>query len=90
MANNKGLATGFPQRGQATVTTLFFPEERALSFRSMITMTARERSIASVAAPLAYNIQNWAEEWFNLPQHNLLNVSPESDLDNAARFLSSF
>lgn len=94
-----GKNTPEPDTVRKLANTLEFPEaffscgdierpaSNTISFRSMSTMTARERDMAGAAAPMAYEIQEWVEERFNLPEPDLINFSPERDPTAAARAL---
>ena len=47
-------------------------------------MTARERDAALASGSLAYMLSDWAEERFNLPPTNLIDLSYERDPSDAA------
>jgi len=55
------------------------------SFRSLKSMTARERDAALSAGELAYELADWTRQQFNLPSADLLNLGSESDPARAAR-----
>ena len=59
----------------------------AASFRSLTSMTARERDAALSAGALAYMISDWVGERFNLPDDDLLDLSFEREPSSAARIL---
>ena len=59
----------------------------AASFRSLTSMTARERDAAVSAGALAYLINDWVVERFNLPDADLIDLSYERDPSLAARLL---
>ena len=59
----------------------------AASFRSLASMTARERDAAVSAGALAYMMNDWVAERFNLPSADLLDLSYERDPSLAARLL---
>lgn len=85
LANTLGFPESFFSRGNVER-----PASNAISFRSMSAMTARERDMASAAAPMAYEIQEWVEERFNLPKPDLIDFSPERDPAAAARALREY
>ena len=88
-----------PETVQALVKALDFPREfffgpdidelnkDAASFRSLTSMTAKEREAALAAGALAYMLSDWVVERFNLPLVNLLDLSQERDAARAARSL---
>ncbi|MBF0858698.1 ImmA/IrrE family metallo-endopeptidase [Gluconobacter sp. LMG 31484] len=88
-----------PDTVRKLTLTLDFPEEfffgetceapspEGVSFRSMSSMTARERDSSRAAAPFAYMVQDWVDARFNLPQPDLLDLSTERDPAAAARAL---
>jgi len=57
------------------------------SFRSLTSMTARERDAALAAGSLAYELADWVRGRFNLPAAALLDLSYERDPAGAARTL---
>lgn len=59
----------------------------AASFRSLTTMTSRERESALAAGQLAYLLSDYISERFNLPAPNLIDMSHERDPFAAARIL---
>jgi Zn-dependent peptidase ImmA (M78 family)/DNA-binding XRE family transcriptional regulator len=59
----------------------------AASFRSLKSMTARERDAAIAAGSLAYLMSDWVKARFNLPTTDLLDLGYESDPQAAARTL---
>jgi len=64
-------------------------EADAASFRSLKSMTARERDAALAAASIAFLISDYIDSEFQLPQPDLLDLSHERDPANAARRLRS-
>lgn len=64
-------------------------EPTAASFRSLTSMTARERDAALSAGSLAYALTDWVKERFNLPATDILDFFPERDPMGAARALRS-
>jgi Zn-dependent peptidase ImmA (M78 family) len=62
----------------------------AASFRSLTTMTARERDAALAAGSLAYEMTDWVRARFNLPPADLLDLSHERDSAGAARSLRQY
>ncbi len=54
------------------------------SFRSLTSMTAKERDSALSAGSLAYLLSDWVEHRFNLPQPDLLDLGTERDSAEAA------
>jgi Zn-dependent peptidase ImmA (M78 family)/DNA-binding XRE family transcriptional regulator len=59
----------------------------AASFRSLTTMTAKERESALAAGQLAYLLSDYVAARFNLPESELLDLSYERDPAAAARTL---
>ncbi len=59
------------------------PKEAA-SFRSLTSMTAKERDAALSAGSLAYLLSDWVTERFNLPGADLIDLSFERDPEKAA------
>ena len=84
---------------EALVKELSFPKEfffgddldepsvESASFRSLTSMTAKERDAALSAGALAYLLNGWVEENFNLPDADLIDLGYETDPQNAARTL---
>ncbi len=64
-------------------------EADAASFRSLKSMTARERDAALAAASMAFLVSDWIEAEYQLPATDLLDLSGERDPDIAARRLRS-
>lgn len=62
-------------------------EKEAASFRSLTTMTAKERDAALASASLAYLLSDYVADRFNLPDVDLLDLSSERDPATAARSL---
>jgi len=63
------------------------PAKEAVSFRSLTSMTAKERDAALSAGTIAYIISDWVSDRFNLPQTDLLDLSHERTPAHAARQL---
>jgi Zn-dependent peptidase ImmA (M78 family) len=88
-----------PETVDALVEALEFPKEfffgpdvdelnkDAASFRSLTSMTAKEREAALAAGALAYMLSDWVGDRFNLPDANLIDLSQERDPARAARTL---
>jgi Zn-dependent peptidase ImmA (M78 family)/DNA-binding XRE family transcriptional regulator len=86
---------------QALANALGYPEEffagvdidevraDAASFRSLKSMTARERDAALAAASSAFLISDYIDSEFQLPTPDLLDLGHERDPANAARRLRS-
>lgn len=80
---------GFPRQ-------FFFEDEidpidaSAASFRSLKSMTARERDAAVAAGSLAYLMIDWVKAEFNLPATDLLDLGHEHDPASAARSLRQY
>lgn len=79
-------ALGFPQ-------DFFFGDDvdeltqDAASFRSLTSMSARERDAALAAGQLAYLLSDYVAERFNLPEADIIDLSGQSDATSAARAL---
>ena len=54
------------------------------SFRSLSSMSAKERDAALAAGSLAFLVSDWVRDRFNLPAADLLDLGHESDPSNAA------
>ena len=82
-------ALGFPRE-------FFLGEEidpidaSAASFRSLKSITARERDAAIAAGSLAYLMSDWVKARFNLPATDLLDLAHERDPAGAARTLRHY
>ena len=86
-----------PETVAALVKALEFPKEfffgpdidelnkDAASFRSLTSMTAKERDAALAAGALAFMLSDWVGDRFNLPEANLIDLSQERDPARAAR-----
>ena len=61
----------------------------AASFRSLTSMTARERDASLAAGSLAFEISDWVSRKFRLPDADLIDLGHETDPANAARVLRS-
>ncbi len=57
----------------------------AASFRSLKSMSAKERDASLAAGSLAFLLNDWVGERFNLPEPNLLDLNYEIDPETAAR-----
>jgi len=79
-------ALGFPKTFFSGDDLEDLPKESA-SFRSLSSMTARERDAALSAGSLAYLFADWVEDRFNLPTPVLLDLSHERTPSNAAQEL---
>lgn len=64
-------------------------EEDAASFRSLKSMTARERDAALAAAAIAFLLSDYIDDEFRLPAPSLLDLSAERAPEFAARRLRS-
>src|SRR4051812_18673047 len=53
-------------------TDLDEPRSESASFRSLSTMPSRDRDAALAAGALAFLLNDWVEERFGLPKHDLL------------------
>ena len=62
----------------------------AASFRSLTAMSARERDAALSAASLAFEVADWVNARFKLPDTELLDLGHERDPMAAARTLRQF
>jgi Zn-dependent peptidase ImmA (M78 family)/transcriptional regulator with XRE-family HTH domain len=77
-------------------TAFFFDQDPedidtgAVSFRSFSKMSARERDAAISAGSLGLQLSTWVEERFNLPKPNLLDLSFETNPENAAHSMRQF
>ncbi|MCH2547275.1 MAG: ImmA/IrrE family metallo-endopeptidase [Alphaproteobacteria bacterium] len=59
----------------------------AASFRSLTTMTAKEKDAALSAGSLAYLLSDWVNVRFNLPNVDLPNLQYEGDAETSAKIL---
>ncbi|UVK43660.1 XRE family transcriptional regulator [Mesorhizobium sp. AR07] len=62
----------------------------AASFRSLTTMTARERDAALAAGALAFEVADWLNSEYRLPEPDLLDLSQERNPTAAARTLRQY
>lgn len=60
------------------------PDVNGASFRSLTTMSPKERDAALAAGSLAYLLADWVDERFDLPPPNLIDLSYEDDPEAAA------
>jgi Zn-dependent peptidase ImmA (M78 family)/DNA-binding XRE family transcriptional regulator len=92
----KGKHGPTPETLDAIVRVLKFPQkffygadidssrQDAVSFRSLTSMTARERDAALAARDFAYLLSDWVMERFNLPEVKLVDLSFEENAIKAA------
>ncbi|SER83563.1 Zn-dependent peptidase ImmA, M78 family [Nitrosomonas sp. Nm51] len=66
------------------------PRKESVSFRSLSSMSAKERDAAISAGAIAYLFSDWVTERFNLPEVDLLDLSHERDPSHAARTLRQY
>ena len=66
------------------------PTKDSASFRSLSTMSAKERDAALSAGSFAYMLSDWVSERFNLPKPDLLDFSYERQPEVAARTLREY
>ncbi|WP_460986584.1 helix-turn-helix domain-containing protein [Sphingobium sp. TomTYG75] len=59
----------------------------AVSFRSLSSVTQRERNAAIAAGGIAYLVADWLQSKYELPKPNLVDAGPERDPATAARAL---
>jgi len=59
----------------------------AVSFRSLASMTAKERDAALAARDFAYMLSDWVTERFNLPKTDLIDLSSERNPEKAAIYV---
>lgn len=76
-------ALDFPV-GFFTGDTCSGPDVDGASFRSLTTMSSKERDAALAAGSLAYMLADWVDERFDLPAPDLLDLSYEDDPEAAA------
>lgn len=62
----------------------------AASFRSLTSMSARERDAALSAGVLAYELMDWVSARFTLPEPDLIDLGHERDPAAAARMLRQY
>lgn len=70
-----------------TVDTL---SKDSASFRSLTSMTARERDAALAVGSVAYLVSDWVSMKFNLPEVDLLNLDHERSPESAALTLRQY
>ncbi|HEY8606603.1 MAG TPA: XRE family transcriptional regulator [Noviherbaspirillum sp.] len=63
------------------------PQAEAASFRSLSSMSARDRDGALAAGAFAFLLSDWVDERFKLPIQDLLDCKEDSDPEAAARML---
>ncbi len=66
------------------------PSQDAASFRSLTSMTAKERDAAIAAGSLAYLLSDWVKDRFNLPKVDLLDLSFERNPEKAAILMRQY
>ena len=66
------------------------PRKDGASFRSLSSMTAKERDAALSAGAIAYLLADWVSERFNLPDVDLLDLRFEKEPGAAAQALRSY
>lgn len=59
----------------------------AASFRSLTSMTARERDASLAAGSIAFEVSDWVNKLFKLPNSDLIDLGHERDPESAARIL---
>lgn len=59
----------------------------AVSFRSLSSVTQRERNAAIASGSIAYLVSDWLQSRYTLPKPNLIDAGPERDPPTAARAL---
>jgi len=62
-------------------------DTEAASFRSLTSMTARERDASLAAGSLAFEVSDWVHSAFKLPEPDVIDISYERNPANAARVL---
>lgn len=62
----------------------------AASFRSLSSMSARERDAALSAGVLAFEVLEWVKSRFELPANDLIDLSQQRDPSNAARLMRQY
>ncbi|OLO10157.1 XRE family transcriptional regulator [Chromohalobacter japonicus] len=62
----------------------------AVSFRSLSTMTAKEKHSALVAGSLGLSLLSWIDDRFNLPKPDLIDLSHEVSPEHAANALRQY
>ncbi|HYE52488.1 MAG TPA: ImmA/IrrE family metallo-endopeptidase [Azospirillaceae bacterium] len=62
-------------------------DENSVSFRSLSSVTLREKHAAIAAGCLAYSVADWLKSQYNLPNADLIDCSQERDPAAAARSL---
>jgi Zn-dependent peptidase ImmA (M78 family)/DNA-binding Xre family transcriptional regulator len=61
--------------------------KEAVSFRSLTAMKAADRDAAIAAGHIAYLLDDWVTDRYNLPKPDLIDASQERDAARAARWL---
>ena len=69
---------------------LEIPPLDSISFRSLSTMSAKERDSAIIAGAIALQLSDWIEERFNLPEVDVPDLRHESEPEAAARSLRTY
>jgi Zn-dependent peptidase ImmA (M78 family)/DNA-binding XRE family transcriptional regulator len=85
-----------PETIAALASALNYPEQffymddceelrtEAVSFRSLSSLTSRQRDAALASGPIAFQLDDWISEKFNLPAQDLLDLRDESPVPAAA------
>lgn len=76
------LISGYPQEFFEK-SDAEYPNPDGVSFRSLRSLTASSRNSALAAAALAFEIDDWVHERFDLPEHSLPQVLSESPMEAA-------
>lgn len=66
------------------------PRPDSVSFRSLSSMSARERDAAINAGAVAFQLSDWIEERFNLPEVDVPDLRFEGEPEAAARSLRTY
>lgn len=78
-----GYPEGFFHKGSPEL-----PSADGVSFRSLRALTARPRDAALAAAAIAFELDDWVQERFNLPDHDLPQFNSRSPAEAAAALRS--
>lgn len=60
-----------------------YPNAKAVSFRSLRSLTAKSRNAALAAGALAFELDDWINERFELPKHSLPRLNNQNSADAA-------
>jgi len=66
------------------------PSQDAASFRSLTSMTSKERDAALAAGSFSYLLTDWVTERFNLPKVDLIDLSFERNPGKAAVYMRQY